>query len=132
MLIKTHLFLVEVDKETLWNLYLDSFPPGANEVYRTRREYDCSCCRHFVKSFGNVVSIQNNEVVTLWDFEAPDPVFAPVLQALSAYVKAAAVRDVLASKQASYGTDKSLEQLESGQVQTWVGLSFDCISFFLD
>ena len=32
----THLFEVEVDKDELWNLYLDSFPAGTNEIYREK------------------------------------------------------------------------------------------------
>ena len=55
----TRLFEVEVDKDEFWNLYLDSFPEGSNPIYRVRRTYDCSCCRHFIKSIGNVVSIKN-------------------------------------------------------------------------
>ena len=38
----THLFEVEVDKDEFWNMYLDSYPEGTNEIYRKRREYDCS------------------------------------------------------------------------------------------
>jgi hypothetical protein len=34
----THLFEVNLDKDELWNLYLDSFPAGTNEIYREKRE----------------------------------------------------------------------------------------------
>ena len=30
-----HVYEVEVDKDALWNLYLDSFPAGTNEIYRS-------------------------------------------------------------------------------------------------
>ena len=32
------LFETDVDKDELWNLYLDSFPAGSNPIYRERRE----------------------------------------------------------------------------------------------
>ena len=68
----THLYTVDLNKDALWELYLDSFPAGTNEVFRERREYDCSACRHFVKSFGNVVAIKDGKVVTMWDFTTGD------------------------------------------------------------
>ena len=48
-----YLFEANIDKDVFWDLYLDSFPEGTNEIYRTNREYDCSCCRHFIKNIGN-------------------------------------------------------------------------------
>ena len=33
-----NLYEVDVDKDELWNLYLDSFPAGTNEIYRVNRE----------------------------------------------------------------------------------------------
>ena len=87
----THLFEVSVDKEILWNLYLDSFAPGTNEIYRTRREHDCSCCRHFVKNIGNAVVIKDNKIQTIWDFETNETTFQPVINALSQFIKSNAV-----------------------------------------
>jgi hypothetical protein len=116
----THLFEVDLDKDILWNTYLDSFPAGTNEMYRKRREYDCSCCRHFIKAFGNVVSIKNNKVTTIWDFEIDDSTFTPVLKALSSYVKSHIVSDLFITKENHFGTDKSFEDLKSdGKVCTW-------------
>ena len=40
-----NIFEVAVDKDETWNLYLDSFPEGTNNIYRERREHDCSCRR---------------------------------------------------------------------------------------
>lgn len=105
------LFEVDIDKDEFWNLYLDSFPKGTNEIYRKRREYDCSCCRHFIKSIGNVVTIKNNHVHTLWEFQTNDT-FQPVVDALDAYIKSHVVSNVYVSKVKSVGTDHNHERID--------------------
>lgn len=115
----THFFEVSVDKDELWNLYLDSFPAGTNEIYREHREYDCSCCRHFIKTIGNAVIVKGNKVSTIWDLELGDATFQPVADALSAYIKSHAVTDVYASQERKIGADKNHEQLENGQINTY-------------
>lgn len=116
---KVKLFEVGVDKDELWNLYLDSFPDGTNEIYRERREHDCSCCRQFIKSIGNAVVIKNNKVETIWGFETNDTTYQPVLNALDNYIKAHAVTDVYVTKQAKFGTKKNYEMLEDGATKEW-------------
>lgn len=115
----THLFEVAVDKDELWNLYLDSFPAGTNEIYRERREYDCSCCRHFIKTIGNAVVIKDNTVHTIWDVSGVGTTFQPVADALSAYIKAHVVTDVYVSQEKRIGTERSLERLENGKVNSY-------------
>lgn len=114
-----HLFEVSVDKDELWNTYLDSFPPGTNEIYRERRKYDCSCCRHFIKTIGNAVVIKDNKIKTIWDFETGSATFQPVANALSEYIKSKVVSDVYITKNKKIGTDKNFEELGNGNVIEW-------------
>ena len=116
---ETHLFVVDLDKDALWNLYLDSFPTGTNEMFRKRREFDCSCCRHFIKFFGNVVAIKDNDMVTVWDFETGDEKYQPVVDALSKFVKQHAISDVLVTDQKTFGTEKTFETNAGGRSDPW-------------
>lgn len=111
-----HLFEVAVDKDELWNLYLDSFPAGTNEIYRERRWHDCSCCRQFIKTIGNAVVIKDRQVKTIWDFRTDDTTYQPVLDALSAYIKSHAVSDIYVSKIKKIGTLRNYEEIENGQI----------------
>ena len=128
----SHLFEVEVDKDKLWNLYLDSFPSGKNNVFRERREYDCSCCRHFIKNFGNVVTIKNNEIHTIWDLVLNDDTYQPVVDALSAYIKLLPVSNVYVGKFKKIGTDHNHEQLADGKVVKWEHFYLELPDRFVD
>lgn len=114
-----HLFEVGLDKDQLWDLYLNSFPAGTNDIYRERREHDCSCCRQFIKNIGNVVAIKNNEVITIWDFDTASATYQPVVDALAAFVRSNSVTDVYISETKKIGCLQNYEQLENGQVRAW-------------
>ena len=114
-----HLFEVAVDKDELWNLYLDSFPAGTNEIYRERRWHDCSCCRQFIKTIGNAVVIKDNKITTIWDFRTDDSTYQPVLDTLSAFIKSHAVSDIYVSKFKKIGTLQNYEEMENGQMHEW-------------
>ena len=109
----THLFEVNVDKDELWNTYLDSFPAGTNEIFRERREHDCSCCRHFIKSIGATVAIKNNQIHTIWELNLGDTTYQPVCDALDSFVKAHAVKDIYISRFSKIGTDFNFEEIDT-------------------
>lgn len=127
-----HLFEVAVDKDELWNLYLDSFPAGTNEIYRERRWHDCSCCHQFIKTIGNVVVIKNGEITTIWDFRTDDSTYQPVLDALSSFIKSHAVSDIFVSKFKKIGTLQNYEELENGKVQEWTHFYLELPDKFVD
>ena len=56
------LFVVDLDKDKFYEHYLSSYPAGTNPMYRERTEHDCSTCRHFIKSIGNVVGIKDGKI----------------------------------------------------------------------
>ena len=128
----THLFEVNVDKDEMWNLYLDSFPAGTNEIYRERREHDCSCCRHFIKSVGNAVIVKDNKVTTIWDFATNDDTYQPVLNALSKFIKSHAVSDIYVSKFKKIGTMQNYEEMEDGHMHEWSHFFLELPDKFVD
>ena len=127
-----YLFEVAVDKDELWNLYLDRFPAGTNEIYRERRWHDCSCCRQFIKSIGNAVVIKDNKIETIWDFKTNDTTYQPVLNALSDFIKSHAVSDIYVSKFKKIGTQKNYEEMENGHIHEWTHFYVELPDRFVD
>lgn len=116
---KHQLFRVAVEKDALWAMYLQAFPPGTNQLYRKRTEYDCSCCRQFVRSVGDVVAVIDGEIVSIWDISVPaEPVFEVVARELAAMVKAAPIASPFLHYERHAGTDRNFEQLTEGTT-TW-------------
>ena len=127
-----HLFEVAIDKDELWNTYLDSFPAGTNEIFRERREHDCSCCRQFIKTVGNAVVIKDNQITTIWDFRTDDDTYQPVLDSLSNLIKSHAVSDIYVSKLKRIGTLRNYEELENGQIKEWTHFFLELPDRFVD
>lgn len=126
------LYEIEVDKDEFWNLYLDSFPSGTNEIFRERREHDCSCCRHFIKNIGNAVVIKNNKIHTIWDFKTNDTTYQPVIDALNNYLISKVITNVYISKETKIGTNKNFEELVDGKILEWEHFYLELPAKFVD
>ena len=116
------LFETDVDRDMLWEVYLDSFPEGTNPVYRKRREFDCSCCRHFIKSIGGTVYIGDDlKAHSIFEFDADSEVFQPVVDAMARFVTGnGRIVGKYLSKDGWVGTDHTRELDADGRkVKTW-------------
>lgn len=112
------LFYVETDRDVVWTTYLEAFPEGSNPIYRKRTEHDCSCCRSFIRQVGNVVAIENNQIVSIWDVVLKDePAYAVVAAAMSKYIKTLPVAGVFRTAEPKFGIDRNFEQLANGEQQ---------------
>lgn len=111
------LFTTETDRDEIWNHYLSSFPEGSNPMFRERTEHDCSCCKSFIRQSGNVVSVSDGKLVSIWDIEIGG-YYQVVADKMSEYVKSCAVNNVFRSDGEKIGTDFNLENID-GSAQRW-------------
>lgn len=114
---KTGLFEVAADKDVVWNHYLDSFPAGTNLMFRERREYDCNCCKQFIRDVGRVVTFVDGKRVSIWDIKVPG-YYQTVVDALSKLIHSAPIADEFLHFTTKVGTAQS-NVLENDQVVTY-------------
>lgn len=128
---KSQLYVMDVSKDDLWDTYINSFPEGTNPIYKTRGEYDCNCCKNFIKNVGNLVIFNTTgELVSIWDVQV-DSFFQGIANALSTKVKSAQIRNVFLSTEPQYGLDKNFQMVE-GQTLTWNHFHFKVPSAYIN
>lgn len=111
----------KVEKDTLWDTYLKSFPSGSNLIYRTRTDHDCSCCKSFIRAVGDIVLLTDKGMLSIWDVDVADkePAYQTVANALSTLVKSYAIENVFLTTERTAGTDKSFEEVVNGTPIEW-------------
>lgn len=117
------LFYVEMERDELFSIYLEAFPEGTNNIYKTRREYDCNCCKQFIRNTGHVVAIKDGVLHSIWDVDLADiePNFQIVADACSAYVKSKPVAGIFRSEVKRIGTPSSIDK----DLKKWNHFSYD-------
>lgn len=118
-------FVVGIEPDALYRAYLAAFPEGTNPIFKERTEHDCSCCKHFIRRVGAVVSITDDgKICTLWD-EAAEKAATPydkVAAAMRDAVRAAPIVDLfrVLDKEASFGSAQTRSQDKVSQrILTW-------------
>jgi len=116
---KYELFVVNVEKDLVWDTYLSSFPEGSNQIFRERTEYDCQCCKSFIRSVGRTVAIIDGKIESIWDIENIGGNFQVVADALSDLIKSKPIDNIFLNIEKTAGTDSNKQMLESGDILTW-------------
>lgn len=113
--VQPKLFVMDLDRDKLWETYLASFPEGTNPVFRARTEHDCGCCRHFIKNIGPVVAIENGQIQTIWEGYAAPAHYQPVATAMRDFVKKHEIDNVFLYQEDSCGSSETREWTKGEQ-----------------
>jgi len=111
-------FEADVTKDELWDIYLSSFAQGTNDLYISRTEHDCNCCKTFIRSIGNMVRIENDTITTIWD-DIDEGIYTPVAKALSELVKSKAIASQFLSGSHQLGNDFTVQNTLDGDQIKW-------------
>jgi hypothetical protein len=107
---QTNLYVTDIDKDKLWDTYLNSF-----EDPNERQTHNCNCCRQFIKNYCNVVAIEDNKIVSFWDFETI-PEYQKTVTDLKNLVLNSTITNIFISESEKIGTDKSTQRLDTGNI----------------
>ncbi len=115
-------FTTDISGDDLYDLYLASFPEGTDPRFRERTEHDCSCCKQFIRSVGNAVSLSaQGEITTVWSDAANKAVYPydVVATALDAVVKAKAVNNIFLTEENSFGKEETISLTDDYGTERW-------------
>lgn len=94
---------LDVNSDLIWDTYLNSFPEGTNPIFRERREYDCNCCKNFVRRLGNVAALTPDGYMTIWDVEVAG-YYNDVAKAMNKFVSQHTIRDIFVTSEPVAGS----------------------------
>lgn len=105
-------------KDQLWDTYLNSFPEGTNLMYKERTEYDCNCCKQFIRNIGGTVALVDGKLETPWNVEVGG-YFQVVADALNDLVLNSLVDTIYLNESSKVGQKDNLAHLESGELKKY-------------
>ena len=91
------LYIVNVSGDTLWNCYLESFDKENDPVFRDPNSttHTCNNDKNFIRRYGNVVSIKDGKIITMWDIELQkDDIYYNSCKNMSELLKSSKICDV--------------------------------------
>lgn len=110
----THCFTVDPDREKIYQLYLDGFTDPA-----IKQEHTCNCCKSFLRQYGGIVFIVNNEIKNLWSIQDVPEDYVQAVRNINDYLETLPVKDVFFNAFSNAGTNFNTVQLDNGGTIRW-------------
>lgn len=93
------LFYVEVERDVVFDLYLNNF------AEENRQEHNCNSCRSFIRQFAGLVTIKDNQKISIWDNLEVSDEYRKSIDGLKQYVHSRPVTDVFLTVDQNCGTE---------------------------
>ena len=104
------LYRVKIDKDTIWDTYINSFPAGSNPIFEERTEHDCNCCKTFIRNAGKIVTVENNIVCSIWDVDVSDDVYKVVAKTMSELIKRMPIESIYLNECKNVGKSETFDE----------------------
>jgi len=96
-----NIFYVDVDRDLVFSIYLSSFPEY------TRQEFNCNCCKSFLRQYAGIVTIVNNKIVSIWDnLQVPER-YVTAVNNLSNYIHSLPISSIFLTESRKCGVSKN-------------------------
>lgn len=94
----------KINVDDLYEVYLSAFPTELNTIFRTRRHYDGSYDKNYIRRLGSVVAVKaDGSIDTIWNTKVPG-YFKDVAKKLHEAVIASGVGGIFLSEVANVGS----------------------------
>jgi hypothetical protein len=109
---KQTLFVVDIDKDEMWENYLAFFPAGSDPIFKERTEHDCQCCRSFIKNIGSAVNIlEDGSIDTIWNVKTQG-FYQEVANAMHLLIEGKAIKGLFAHTEKTVGQRSNFSIIE--------------------
>lgn len=118
------LYRVNITGQQIWDLYLKSFKPENDPIFRdpNSTSHTCNHCSNFVRRYGNIVSVNDKfEIETIWDVACEEEYKTSAL-VMSLTIKTAKISEVFFE---TFAELQSLPYESCSKTQTTYRLGID-------
>lgn len=90
------LFRLNVTGQQIWDAYIQGFTPEENPIFRdpNSSSHQCNNDQNFIRRYGNIVAIKNNQIVTMFDIDVTGTSYEGTVNNIKKVMSAGKVCDV--------------------------------------